>query len=208
MHASSQWALLGNECYYVLVSTHHLLTQTTAFHTWFIVLLSPVCFSVSVSKMNFSQGTHGHNQSMEGMTNVSVFSQVLQAQCWWASSLQIMLTVQKCVSGCGQKRANIRTLLRWPSALSNPQRRVFIQTYSLIYPLIRIIRLQDKVQETIEALRLAGIKVWVLTGDKHETAVSVSLSCGHFHRTMNILELLQQRSDNECAEQLRRLARR
>ncbi|KAG8003213.1 putative phospholipid-transporting ATPase IF [Nibea albiflora] len=68
--------------------------------------------------------------------------------------------------------------------------------------------LQDKVQETIEALRLAGIKVWVLTGDKHETAVSVSLSCGHFHRTMNILELLQQRSDNECAEQLRILARR
>uniref|UniRef100_A0A665UVZ5 Phospholipid-transporting ATPase n=1 Tax=Echeneis naucrates TaxID=173247 RepID=A0A665UVZ5_ECHNA len=68
--------------------------------------------------------------------------------------------------------------------------------------------LQDKVQETIEALRLAGIKVWVLTGDKHETAVSVSLSCGHFHRTMNILELLQQRSDNECAEQLGRLARR
>uniref|UniRef100_A0A7N8YGE2 Phospholipid-transporting ATPase n=1 Tax=Mastacembelus armatus TaxID=205130 RepID=A0A7N8YGE2_9TELE len=70
------------------------------------------------------------------------------------------------------------------------------------------LRLQDKVQETIEALRLAGIKVWVLTGDKHETAVSVSLSCGHFHRTMNILELLQQRSDNECAEQLGRLARR
>nr|XP_015216248.1 PREDICTED: probable phospholipid-transporting ATPase IF isoform X3 [Lepisosteus oculatus] len=69
-------------------------------------------------------------------------------------------------------------------------------------------KLQEKVQETIEALRLAGIKVWVLTGDKHETAVSVSLSCGHFHRTMNILELLQQKSDNECAEQLRRLARR
>uniref|UniRef100_A0A674NXZ8 Phospholipid-transporting ATPase n=1 Tax=Takifugu rubripes TaxID=31033 RepID=A0A674NXZ8_TAKRU len=69
-------------------------------------------------------------------------------------------------------------------------------------------KLQDKVQETIEALRLAGIKVWVLTGDKHETAVSVSLSCGHFHRTMNILELVQQRSDNECAEQLRILARR
>ncbi|XP_051549401.1 phospholipid-transporting ATPase IF-like isoform X6 [Myxocyprinus asiaticus] len=69
-------------------------------------------------------------------------------------------------------------------------------------------KLQDKVQETIEALRLAGIKVWVLTGDKHETAVSVSLSCGHFHRTMNILELVQQKSDNECAEQLRRLARR
>uniref|UniRef100_A0A669D4N3 Phospholipid-transporting ATPase n=1 Tax=Oreochromis niloticus TaxID=8128 RepID=A0A669D4N3_ORENI len=69
-------------------------------------------------------------------------------------------------------------------------------------------KLQDKVQETIEALRLAGIKVWVLTGDKHETAVTVSLSCGHFHRTMNILELLQQHSDNECAEQLLTLSRR
>ncbi|XP_077899841.1 phospholipid-transporting ATPase IF isoform X4 [Ictidomys tridecemlineatus] len=69
-------------------------------------------------------------------------------------------------------------------------------------------RLQDKVRETIEALRMAGIKVWVLTGDKHETAVSVSLSCGHFHRTMNILELINQKSDNECAEQLRQLARR
>uniref|UniRef100_A0A4W4FUV6 Phospholipid-transporting ATPase n=1 Tax=Electrophorus electricus TaxID=8005 RepID=A0A4W4FUV6_ELEEL len=63
-------------------------------------------------------------------------------------------------------------------------------------------KLQEKVQETIEALRLAGIKVWVLTGDKHETAVSVSLSCGHFHRTMNILELVQQKTDHECAEQL------
>ncbi|KAK2090772.1 putative phospholipid-transporting ATPase IF [Saguinus oedipus] len=68
-------------------------------------------------------------------------------------------------------------------------------------------RLQDKVRETIEALRMAGIKVWVLTGDKHETAVSVSLSCGHFHRTMNILELINQKSDSECAEQLRQLAR-
>ncbi|XP_053513573.1 phospholipid-transporting ATPase IF isoform X4 [Artibeus jamaicensis] len=69
-------------------------------------------------------------------------------------------------------------------------------------------RLQDKVRETIEGLRMAGIKVWVLTGDKHETAVSVSLSCGHFHRTMNILELINQKSDSECAEQLRQLARR
>ncbi|XP_061097733.1 phospholipid-transporting ATPase IF-like isoform X1 [Conger conger] len=69
-------------------------------------------------------------------------------------------------------------------------------------------KLQEKVQETIEALRLAGIKIWVLTGDKHETAVSVSLSCGHFYRTMNVLELLQQKSDRDCAEQLRGLARR
>ncbi|KAM9824665.1 LOW QUALITY PROTEIN: phospholipid-transporting ATPase IF [Neosynchiropus ocellatus] len=69
-------------------------------------------------------------------------------------------------------------------------------------------RLQDQVQETIQSLRLAGIKVWVLTGDKHETAVSVSVSCGHFTRNINILELLRQQTDNECVEQLRRLSRR
>lgn len=69
-------------------------------------------------------------------------------------------------------------------------------------------KLRDKLRETIEALRMAGIKVLVLTGDKHETAVRVSLSCRHFHSTMNILELINQKSDSECAEKLRQLARR
>ncbi|XP_072330313.1 phospholipid-transporting ATPase IF isoform X2 [Scyliorhinus torazame] len=69
-------------------------------------------------------------------------------------------------------------------------------------------KLQEKVPETIEALKLAGIKVWVLTGDKQETAISVSLSSGHFHRAMNILELTNQKSDTECAAQLERLDRR
>uniref|UniRef100_A0A6I8MYK7 P-type ATPase C-terminal domain-containing protein n=2 Tax=Ornithorhynchus anatinus TaxID=9258 RepID=A0A6I8MYK7_ORNAN len=69
-------------------------------------------------------------------------------------------------------------------------------------------RLQDKVQETIEGLRTVGIKIWVLNGDIHETAVSVSLSCGHFHRAMNIFEFTQQKSDSDCAEKLRQLAKR
>uniref|UniRef100_A0A7S4QNF9 Phospholipid-transporting ATPase n=1 Tax=Alexandrium monilatum TaxID=311494 RepID=A0A7S4QNF9_9DINO len=38
-------------------------------------------------------------------------------------------------------------------------------------------RLQDNVPETIEQLRAAGICVWVLTGDKVETAISIALSC-------------------------------
>lgn len=39
--------------------------------------------------------------------------------------------------------------------------------------------LQDKVKETIESLRYAGILVWVLTGDKIETALNIAKSCGH-----------------------------
>ncbi|TSW48746.1 putative phospholipid-transporting ATPase VD [Bagarius yarrelli] len=38
-------------------------------------------------------------------------------------------------------------------------------------------RLQEDVPETIEALQRAGIKVWVLTGDKQETAINIACAC-------------------------------
>lgn len=38
-------------------------------------------------------------------------------------------------------------------------------------------KLQDQVGETIAALKRAGIKVWVLTGDKIETAINIGFSC-------------------------------
>ena len=38
-------------------------------------------------------------------------------------------------------------------------------------------RLQDEVGSTIAFLKSAGIKVWVLTGDKIETAINIGFSC-------------------------------
>ncbi|CAB1324988.1 unnamed protein product [Coregonus sp. 'balchen'] len=38
-------------------------------------------------------------------------------------------------------------------------------------------RLQDSVPDTIMALREAGIQVWVLTGDKPETAINIAYAC-------------------------------
>ena len=38
-------------------------------------------------------------------------------------------------------------------------------------------KLQDKVPETIQDLRNSGIKIWMLTGDKIDTAENISLSC-------------------------------
>uniref|UniRef100_A0A8D2MTD9 Phospholipid-transporting ATPase n=1 Tax=Zonotrichia albicollis TaxID=44394 RepID=A0A8D2MTD9_ZONAL len=38
-------------------------------------------------------------------------------------------------------------------------------------------RLQEGVPDTIMSLREAGIKIWVLTGDKQETAVNIAYSC-------------------------------
>jgi len=39
-------------------------------------------------------------------------------------------------------------------------------------------RLQDEVALTIESLRSAGIQVWMLTGDKVETATCIAISAG------------------------------
>lgn len=37
-------------------------------------------------------------------------------------------------------------------------------------------RLQDRVRPTLELLRNAGIKIWMLTGDKLETATCIAKS--------------------------------
>ena len=39
-------------------------------------------------------------------------------------------------------------------------------------------KLQDEVEDTIKSLKKAGIKLWVLTGDKIETAINIGFSCG------------------------------
>jgi phospholipid-translocating ATPase len=39
-------------------------------------------------------------------------------------------------------------------------------------------KLQEDVLQTIETLRLAGIQVWMLTGDKIETAKCIAISAG------------------------------
>ena len=39
-------------------------------------------------------------------------------------------------------------------------------------------KLQDNVSETIQKFTESGIKVWMITGDKLETAENIALSCG------------------------------
>ncbi|KAJ8390575.1 hypothetical protein AAFF_G00101810 [Aldrovandia affinis] len=50
-------------------------------------------------------------------------------------------------------------------------------------------RLQEQAAETMEALQGAGMKVWVLTGDKMETAKSTCYACRLFQRSTELLEL-------------------
>ncbi|KAI0097960.1 hypothetical protein GGR51DRAFT_451244 [Nemania sp. FL0031] len=50
-------------------------------------------------------------------------------------------------------------------------------------------RLQDGVPDTIELLGNAGIKLWVLTGDKVETAINIGFSCNLLNNDMELITL-------------------
>lgn len=50
-------------------------------------------------------------------------------------------------------------------------------------------KLQDEVPETIVALKTAGIKVWILTGDKMETAINIGFACQFLTKETNLLYL-------------------
>ncbi|KAL8828144.1 MAG: hypothetical protein Q9170_006727 [Blastenia crenularia] len=48
-------------------------------------------------------------------------------------------------------------------------------------------KLQDGVPDTIHTLQEAGIKVWVLTGDRQETAINIGMSCKLISEDMSLL---------------------
>ncbi|CCE27051.1 related to ATPase II [Claviceps purpurea 20.1] len=50
-------------------------------------------------------------------------------------------------------------------------------------------RLQDGVPDTIALLAKAGIKLWVLTGDKVETAINIGFSCNLLNNDMELIHL-------------------
>lgn len=50
-------------------------------------------------------------------------------------------------------------------------------------------RLQDGVPDTIALLGDAGIKLWVLTGDKVETAINIGFSCNLLNNDMELIRL-------------------
>uniref|UniRef100_A0A8D0SEU0 Phospholipid-transporting ATPase n=1 Tax=Sus scrofa TaxID=9823 RepID=A0A8D0SEU0_PIG len=68
-------------------------------------------------------------------------------------------------------------------------------------------RLQARVPETIANLLKANIRIWLLTGDKEETAVNIAYSCKllsghmlHIQLNANSLEATQQMIDQNCQD--------
>ena len=50
-------------------------------------------------------------------------------------------------------------------------------------------KLQDNVPEAIAALRRGGVKVWVLTGDKVDTAINIGYACQVMTDDMTVAKL-------------------
>jgi phospholipid-translocating ATPase len=69
-------------------------------------------------------------------------------------------------------------------------------------------KLQENVENTLSSLRKAGIRVWVLTGDKLETAVNISQSCKHFSREMFMLVLRDLKDKNHIKQNLKEVKER
>lgn len=61
-------------------------------------------------------------------------------------------------------------------------------------------RLQDGVPDTIQLLADAGIKLWVLTGDKVETAINIGFSCNLLGNDMELLLIKTNLTPDEISE--------
>jgi phospholipid-transporting ATPase len=57
-------------------------------------------------------------------------------------------------------------------------------------------KLQEGVPQTIELLSTAGIKIWVLTGDKQETAINIGFACALLHNDMGLFMFDECTKDN------------
>jgi len=65
-------------------------------------------------------------------------------------------------------------------------------------------KLQDGVPQCIANLALAGIKIWVLTGDKQETAINIGYSCRLLTEEMEEVYVVDGETFQEVEDQLRK----
>uniref|UniRef100_A0A6Q2Y6E1 Phospholipid-transporting ATPase n=1 Tax=Esox lucius TaxID=8010 RepID=A0A6Q2Y6E1_ESOLU len=80
------------------------------------------------------------------------------------------------------------------------------ETYELIERNLQLLgataiedKLQDEVPETVEILLRAGIKIWILTGDKQETAINIGHSCRLLRKNMGLLVVNEDTLDGTRA---------
>ena len=66
-------------------------------------------------------------------------------------------------------------------------------------------KLQEGVPETIKTLIDCGIRIWVLTGDKKETAIEISKQCNLIGENMNLIDLTHNLHESDLIMKLKNL---
>lgn len=69
-------------------------------------------------------------------------------------------------------------------------------------------KLQDGVPEAIANLAKANIKIWVLTGDKTETAINIGYSCKLLTEEMQEVFVIDGKDEKQVEVQLKDIKRR
>jgi phospholipid-transporting ATPase len=64
-------------------------------------------------------------------------------------------------------------------------------------------KLQEGVPDTIATLQSAGIKIWVLTGDRQETAINIGMSCKLISEDMSLL-MINEESKEATRDNIRK----
>lgn len=96
------------------------------------------------------------------------------------------------------------------NAMSDRSRRLHevAEEIEVDMDIVGITAIEDKIQEgapeTIHSLLQAGIKVWVLTGDKQETAINIGYGCKLLNPALTVLQLSAATVD-EARDRLRTL---
>ncbi|KAL6082724.1 hypothetical protein STEG23_016479, partial [Scotinomys teguina] len=65
-------------------------------------------------------------------------------------------------------------------------------------------KLQEGVIETVTSLSLANIKIWILTGDKQETAINIGYACNVLTDAMDAVFVITGNTAGEVREELRK----
>jgi phospholipid-transporting ATPase len=93
---------------------------------------------------------------------------------------------------CEEEYINWKALLE--NAITSIEQREakLAKVYSLIERELSLLgvtaiedKLQEGVKETLTLLQEAGIRIWMLTGDKTETAIQIAIQCGLLKEGMN-----------------------
>uniref|UniRef100_A0A2K5JVR6 Phospholipid-transporting ATPase n=1 Tax=Colobus angolensis palliatus TaxID=336983 RepID=A0A2K5JVR6_COLAP len=119
----------------------------------------------------------------EGLRTLCIAKRVLSKEeyaCWLQSHLEAESSLEKSEELLFQSAVRLETNLHLLGATGIED------------------RLQDGVPETISKLRQAGLQIWVLTGDKQETAVNIAYACKLLDHDEEVITL-NATSQEACA---------